>query len=85
MHSVDLLEEALRLADQAGFEIRQEWLPGATGGLCRIGDRQILYANLSLTAEEQLEQVTASLRNSERFVEPPNASPQLLRLLKSQA
>ena len=54
MHSVDLLEEALNLAQVHGFEVRREWLGDAPGGACRVGSKWLLYANLSLTADEQL-------------------------------
>ncbi len=60
MHSVDLLDEALDLARASGFEVRQ-WL-GESGGVpaCRIGSKWVLFVNLSLTAEEQLQGLIAS-------------------------
>ena len=64
MHSVDLLEETIQLARQLGFEIRQEWLDGSAAGICRIGDRRVLFLDLSLPANEQLEQVVNALRES---------------------
>ena len=54
MHTIDLLEEALRLAEQAGFEVRRQWLGESNGGACRIGEQKVLFVNLSLTADEQL-------------------------------
>ena len=63
VHSVDLLEEAIELANQIGFEVRHEWLDGSRGGTCRIGDRKLLFVDLSLTAAEQLEQVTGALKH----------------------
>ena len=65
MHSVDLLEEALRLAMNSGFQIRQEWLSEQGGGLCRLGERWVLFVDLSLSAQEQLENVVQALRNNE--------------------
>lgn len=62
MHSVDILEDALRLAMNSGVEVRQEWLNEKGGGLCRIGKRRVLFVDLSLTASEQLEQVLQNLR-----------------------
>jgi len=65
MHSVDLLEEALRLAMNSGFQIRQEWLSEQGGGLCRLGERWVLFVDLSLSAQEQLENVVQALRSNE--------------------
>lgn len=65
MHSVDLLEEALRLAMNSGFQIRQEWLSEQGGGLCRLGERWVLFVDLSLSAQEQLENVVRALRSNE--------------------
>ena len=67
MHSVDLLEEALRVAMNSGFEVRQEWLHERGGGACRIGNRWVLFVDLSLPAPEQLVQVIEALRTTRRF------------------
>src|SRR5690348_4441935 len=34
MHTADLLDHALRAAEQLGYKIRQEWLSGSGGGDC---------------------------------------------------
>ncbi|MCA9132421.1 MAG: hypothetical protein KDA45_04680 [Planctomycetales bacterium] len=81
MHSVDLLEEALQLAQQAGFEIRREWLGESTGGACRIGTRWVLFVDLSLPAHEQLMQVIKALKNADFFHADAGLSPPLRRLL----
>ncbi len=65
MHSVDLLEEAIAVAAEAGFEVRQEWLAESTGGACRIGNKYVLYVDQSLTAADQLKQVIGALRECE--------------------
>ncbi len=62
MHSIDVLEEAIGLAQMSGIEVRHEWLAESTGGICRIGTKQVLFVDLSLTAQEQLQQVIAGLR-----------------------
>ncbi|MFN3192963.1 MAG: hypothetical protein ACE361_20810 [Aureliella sp.] len=64
MHSVDLLEEAIQAAMNLGIEVRQEWLGEQGGGLCRLGNRWILYVDLSMGASDQLEQVLKGLRKS---------------------
>ncbi len=81
MHTIDLLEEALRLAEQAGFEVRRQWLGESNGGACRIGEQKVLFVNLSLTAEEQLRQVIADLRGSELKFDSSALPVALKRLL----
>jgi len=62
MHTVQLLEEAIRLAQQAGYSIRQEWLGGRGGGGCEIRGRKWLFVDLALEPGEQLGQVLDALR-----------------------
>lgn len=82
MHSVDLLEEALRVAMNSGFEVRQEWLNEKGGGACRIGKRQVLFVDLSLTAQEQLEQVLAALRSAESLRTDGMTARELIQRLR---
>lgn len=82
MHSVDLLEEAVRLAREVGFEVRREWLGEKLGGACRVAEQWILYSDLSLAADEQLRQVVDALRDSPLLPSEVRASPQLTRLLQ---
>lgn len=62
MNTVDLLEQAIKAATDARIRVRQEWLGGATGGLCRIGETPWLFVDLSLPAGGQLDQVLQALR-----------------------
>ena len=78
MHTVELLEEALKTAKKQGFTVRQEWLSGS-GGPCEIRGRQFLFLDLSLSAVEQLDQVLAAIRQIP--VENVEISPPLQRLL----
>lgn len=80
MHTVELLEEALRHATAAGFSVRQDWLAGAAAGACELKGRRYLFLDLGMSPAEQLELVLEALRY---FAEPlPNApSPQLQSLL----
>ena len=61
MHTVGLLEQALDLAGHAGYEIRQEWLGGCGGGGCELMGQKILFLDLALGPEDQLEQVLETL------------------------
>ena len=81
-HTVDLLNEAFDLAKMVGFEVRREWLGEKVGGACRLGDRWILFSDLSLTAEDQLSQVIAALRDYPHLPQKFRASPQLRQLLE---
>lgn len=64
MHSVDILEEVIGLAEYYGFEVRREFLGESTRGACRIGGHWILFVDLSLPAAEQLSQVIAAVRST---------------------
>jgi hypothetical protein len=62
MHTVELLEQALTLAQQRGFQIRHEWLGGSGGGACELRGQKILLIDLALSYVEQLELVREALR-----------------------
>jgi hypothetical protein len=61
MHTVELLEHALSVAEQLGYKIRQEWLGGTGGGACEFGGQKWLFVDLALNAPEQLDQVRGAL------------------------
>jgi hypothetical protein len=83
MHVVDLLEEALDLAERMGIQVRRQWLDDTAGGTCRIGNQWVLFANLSLSAEEQLTQVLAALRQNGQAAQHAS-STSLKRLLQAE-
>ena len=66
MHTVELLEEALELAAQLGYAVRQEWLGGSGGGGCEIKGRKHLFLDLALSPLEQLEQVAQAIRDCQQ-------------------
>lgn len=80
MHSVDLLEEAIELAESSGFEVRREFLGESASGACRIAGQWLLFVDLSLPAGEQLTQVVEALRSS-GFVHPRPSTTAVLRSL----
>jgi hypothetical protein len=80
MHTVDLLENALSVAQQLGYHTRREWLGGAGGGACEFAGRRWVFVDLSLTTVEQLEQVAEALR-SDPAIYLTELSPQLRNLL----
>ena len=62
MHTMNLLQRALELAESMGYGIRQEWLGGAAGGTCEIAGKKWLFVDVSLSPGEQLEQVTDAIQ-----------------------
>jgi hypothetical protein len=62
MHTVELLDEAVRVAASLGYQVRQEWLDGGGGG-CEFGGRRWIFIDLGSSVPEQFEQVARVLRN----------------------
>ena len=81
MHTVDLLEEALILAEKNGFLVRRQWLAEGLGGMCRIGEQRVLFVNLAESSEEQLDRTLKALRSVDLSLEDPDLSDSLKRLL----
>ncbi len=61
MRTVEALRAVLRLAEQAGYEVRHEWLDGAGGGACEVKGRKLLVLDLALGPQEQLQIVLDAL------------------------
>ena len=76
MHTVELFDEALAVAERLGFKIREEWLEGYGGGGCEISGQKWIFIDLSLSSRDQLEQVVGALRE-EPAVDDQELSPQL--------
>jgi hypothetical protein len=72
MHTVDLLEQALALAESQGYIVRQDWFGGTGAGACELKGRRWLFVDLALAPREQLEQVLDALRE---VVEPQATLP----------
>ncbi|HEX7450083.1 MAG TPA: hypothetical protein VF306_21160 [Pirellulales bacterium] len=79
MHTVELLEEALRAAEALGYQVRREWLGGVGGGNCEIKGRKHVFIDLSLSLPDQLQQALAALR-----VEPRMAHAEVSTELRRQ-
>jgi hypothetical protein len=80
MHTVELLEQTLALARRVGYKIRQEWLGGIGGGACEFAGQHWIFVDLSLTAVEQLAQVSDALRGDPR-IQTMALDPPIRRLL----
>lgn len=81
MRTVELLEQAVSVAQELGYRIRHEWLGGSGGGACEYGGKKWLFVDLALTVDEQLEQVCQSLRHDPAIFLIDLSSP-LRRLLE---
>lgn len=65
MHTIELLEQALDAATEAGWVVRHEWLNGASAGACEIKGRRYVFVDLALSPREQLDQVLDALAQAE--------------------
>ena len=63
MHTVEMLQRLKELAETAGYTVRHEWLGGVGGGACQFAGRKWIFIDLSLSVVEQLDQVSAALRD----------------------
>jgi hypothetical protein len=63
MHTVELLEQAIALADQCGWTVRQDWFGGSAAGGCEVKGRRWIFIDLALSPREQLDQVLDALRS----------------------
>jgi hypothetical protein len=62
MHTVELLEQAIALAERCGFVVRQDWFGGSAAGACEFKGRRWIFIDLALSPREQLDQVLDALR-----------------------
>ncbi len=62
MHTIDLLEQALEIAKELRYQLRQEWLDGC-GGVCQLNGQKWIFLDLSLSTTEQLGQVLDALQD----------------------
>lgn len=63
MHTVELLEEAIHVAERAGYKIRQEWMGGCGCGACEIKGRKWIFLDLSLAPQDMLDVMVDALRS----------------------
>lgn len=80
MHTVELLEEAIAVAEQAGYEVREEWLGGTGGGHCEIRGQKCIFLDLAVGPLDQLEVLLDTLRREANVV-PLRMSTHLRGLL----
>ena len=52
---IDRLEAAIHMIQKMGIDVRREWMLEGVSGLCRLGNRQMLVLDQSLSPIEQIE------------------------------
>lgn len=65
MDGRDLLSQVAflkRLLNQAGCEVREEWLSGRGCALCEFRGRKVVFVDPSLTPQEQLQDLVGITR-----------------------
>ena len=79
MSTAGLLAEAVHLAKESGFRIREDHLDGAGGGHCLIHGVKWLLLDLTQALDEQLNDAIDALRAEP--TPPATISPELARLI----
>jgi hypothetical protein len=74
MHTVEMLEQALDLVTQLGYQVRQESLAGCGSGASEVKGRKVFFLDLDLGPDEQLEQVLDTLRQEPEAAKLPMSS-----------
>ncbi len=62
MHTVELLEQVLTIAERLGYGVRHEWLGGQGCSACEFSGRKWMFVDLAASTAEQLEQVAEALQ-----------------------
>ena len=75
MHTVELYELAVHVAESLGYDVRQEPLGGARGGACELAGRKCVFVDLTLSPREQLDQVAQALAQDPRAYGPRIPEP----------
>ncbi|RKZ28719.1 hypothetical protein DRQ29_01450 [bacterium] len=73
MKQAQIIAELERLAEKLGIIIRYERMGTLSGGLCRIGDKNYLFINKSLTPKSKIELIASEISSLDwdsHFVRP---------------
>ena len=71
---VERLRKKTEYAWRQGFTIRFELLDGREATWCEIGGNKMIFVDIALTANEQLEQIERTIREFERSQMSPQRS-----------
>lgn len=85
MHSVEMLDYLTEQAKRLGYQIRQDWLGGTTGGVCELRGTVWVFLDLSLPPEERLDQLAGAMAADPRLHELNHPSEVRDYLARSRA
>lgn len=71
MHTLDLLDQAIGVANALGYRIRRDWLDGQGGGRCEIGGEKWIFIDTAQSPLEQLESVLEALAGDASLASTP--------------
>lgn len=61
MLTSQLVDEAIRVAEAQGFEVRYEHLGGVGTGYCQLDEKRWVVVDVAQAADEQLEQLSIAI------------------------
>lgn len=77
--TLGLFHEAVQLARDLGYDVREEPLGDLAGGLCAVGGSPVVLLNVEQPVADRLERLLAALANDPRIAAEPRS-----RLLDSR-
>jgi hypothetical protein len=83
MHAANLLAEAVELARQLEYTVREEYLDGAGGGHCYFSGKKWLLLDVTQSTEEQLTDVVDALQ-AEAGLSRLSMTPKMGQLLQTR-
>lgn len=84
MHTVELLNEAIKAIRQIGYRVRQDWLDGEGGAACIIRGEKWVFLDISESYGEQLDSILNILHADSEHV-TLSLSQELTNKIESQA
>ena len=81
MQTVAMLNAAIQLAQQLGYQVRQDMLDGAGGGHCLIRGKKWLLLDVTQSHREQLGDVLDALRCEQHL--PDTVPEEIAQRLRS--
>ncbi len=81
MHTVELLDEAIKAAGKAGIQVREDGHSG-DGGFCELRGQMILILNPAHSPLERLSHALEALHRANQKNPPLTLTPTLRRLLE---
>ena len=68
------LSQLINIAQNMGVEVRQHAMGGQMGGMCRLGEKQVIFVDLTADVATQVDQMVEALRTlpeiENQFISP---------------